>query len=457
MKFKLARAVQAVAKTFGLSSVDNRGGWWPFVREPYTGAWQKNDEWRVDTVLAYHAVFSCITLIAADIGKLRLKLVAQDPDGTWNETTSPAFSPVLRKPNRFQNHIQFKEWWVTSKLTHGNAYALKERDNRGVVVALYLLDPCRVRPLVAPDGEVFYSLGEDNLAGIQGHTAPASEIIHDRMNCIFHPLMGVSPLFASGLAALQGLKIQSNSNAFFGNGSKPGGILSAPGAIDEGNAKRLKEYWDTNFTGENAGRVAVVGDGLQYTPLRMSAVDSQMLEQLRWTAEVVCSTFHVPAYMVGVGAAPAYNNIEALSQQYYSQCLQTLIESFELCLDEGLKVPAGMGTELDLDGLLRMDTKTQVETLAAGIGGALMAPNEGRKRINLKPIVGGDTVYMQQQNYSLQALNERDKTNPLAAPPPAPPAPPPAPVAPPAPDPAAQARELLDSIRKGFADAAADA
>jgi phage portal protein BeeE len=62
-----------------------------------------------------------------------------------------------------------------------------------------------------------------------------------------------------------------------------------------------------------------------------------------------------------------------------------------------------------------------VATLAAAVGGALMAPNEGRKRLNLKPLTGGDTVYLQQQNYSLEALDERDRSSPLiAAPAPAP-------------------------------------
>ncbi len=124
-----------------LTPVDGRGGWYPLVREPYTGAWQKNDEWTADTVLAYHAVYACITLIANDIGKLREKLVEKDSDGIWSEITSGAFSPVLRRPNRYQNHIQFKQWWITSKLIRGNAYALKQRDNRGIVTALYLLDP----------------------------------------------------------------------------------------------------------------------------------------------------------------------------------------------------------------------------------------------------------------------------------------------------------------------------
>lgn len=157
--------------------MDSRGGWWPIIRESYTGAWQKNDEIKVDTALSFHAVYACVTLIAADIGKLRIKLVEQDDDGLWQEVSSAAFSPVLRKPNRFQNYIQMKEYWILSKLSRGNAYVLKQRDNRGIVTALYVLDPCRVTPLVAPDGAVYYELKRDDLSGLHGDenvTVPAS-------------------------------------------------------------------------------------------------------------------------------------------------------------------------------------------------------------------------------------------------------------------------------------------
>ena len=131
-----------------LQPVDSRGGWFR-IHEPFSGAWQRNVSLTGESALAHHAVWACITLISSDIGKLRPKLVEQDNDGIWSEFESPAFSPVLRRPNHFQNYIQYKEAWVLSKLTNGNAYALKQRDARGVVIALYLLDPCRVTPLVS--------------------------------------------------------------------------------------------------------------------------------------------------------------------------------------------------------------------------------------------------------------------------------------------------------------------
>lgn len=385
------------------------GGWWPYVKEPYSGAWQNNDTWTNESVLAHYAVYACVTLIANDIGKLRPRLMELGANGIWAETASPAFSPVLKKPNDFQNHIQFKQWWETSKLTQGNAYGLKQRDQRGVVTSIYLLDPCRVLPLVTPDGSIYYQLSSDNLNRVgDGVTVPASEIIHDRMNCLFHPLVGVAPLYACALAACQSLKMQSDSSTFFANGARPGGILSAPGAISDETAARLKAHWDANYTGTNAGKVAVVGDDLKFQQMRMSAVDSQLIEQFKLTAEMICTAFHVPGFKVGVGAMPTGQKIADLNQIYYSDCLQSLIEEFEACMDDGLSLPSRLGVELDLDGLLRMDLGSLVETLAAAVGGGIMPPNVAMKALNLPPVEGGDTVYLQQQNYSLAALAKRD-------------------------------------------------
>ena len=394
-------------KGLSTSPVDNRGGWHPWIGEPYAGSWQNNEVWTVDSVLAYPPVYACVTLIANDISKLSpLLLVEQD-----NGICAPIdLLPVLKKPNNYQNHIQFKEWWIISKLIRGNTYALKQRDNRGNVIKLYILEPTRVQVLTTPSGDVYYQLGQDYLSG-QAETSitvPASEIIHDRISPMFHPLVGISPLFASGASAGQGLKIITDSAKFFENGATPGGILTAPGSISDETAARLKAYWDTNYGGENRGKVAVVGDGLKFEPMRMTAVDAQLIDQLRWSAEAVCSAFHVPAYKIGAAPVPSNNNVEALTQDYYSQCLQKLIEDYELCIDEGLEFPAGQHTELDLDNLFRMDTATQIKTLSEGVAGAIMAPNEARLKLNLAPLEGGDSVYLQQQNYSLEALARRD-------------------------------------------------
>ena len=415
--FEITKATPA-----GLSPPYSRSLWQTIIQEPYSGAWQRNDELVVGNVLDNWAVFACITLIASDIAKLRPMLLQQTSDGIWQETESPAFSPVLRSPNRYQNHIQFKEHWVLSKLTSGNTYALKGRDNRGVVTALYVLDPTRVQVLIADDGSVYYELNTDSLAGLPEQiTVPASEIIHDRFNCLYHPLIGVSPLYASALAASAGSRMLGDQSTFFGNGAVPSGILTAPGALSPEKAVLLKEQWNSGYTGTNKGKTAVLGDGMKFEAIKMTAVDSQLVEQMKFSAEMICSTFHVPAFKIGAGTIPAGQKVEDLNQIYYSDCLQGLIEAFELGMDEGLRVrELGYGVSLDLDGLLRMDTATQYKTLGEGIKNSILAPNEARLKLGLPPVQGGDSPMAQQQEFSLEALSKRDAGDPFAKPEPAP-------------------------------------
>jgi HK97 family phage portal protein len=286
---------------------------------------------------------------------------------------------------------------------------------------MYVLDPTRVKPNVAPDGAIFYELRSDNLAGLEQDSVfvPASEIIHDRMNCIFHPLVGMSPIFACGVAASMGLEIAQNSSDFFGNASLPSGIISTPTAITPKQADEMSVQWNSKFGPNGNGGVAVLGYGMKFDPMRMSAVDSQLIEQLQWTDEKVCSVFHVPPFKLGL-SEPTYQNAEIMNQVYYSDCLQSHIEAMELGLDAGLGFREGkiggvtLGVELDLDGLLRMDTASQVTTYAAAVGGSLYAINEARQRLGLPPKNGGDAIYSQQQNFNIEALAERDKNDPFA-------------------------------------------
>jgi HK97 family phage portal protein len=388
---------------------DARGGWFR-VTEPYPGAWQENIELSRECVLTSPTLFAVITLIASDFAKVRVKLIQYlEEFYVWEEATSASFSPVLAKPNSYQTRIQFFEFWMLSLLIWGNAYILKRRDARGVVVALYVLDPRRVHVQLATDGSIFYAISQDPLNEIElAVTVPSSEIIHDRMNCLFHPLCGLSPIFACGMQASTNIEIAKNATLFFKNGAKISGILTVPGALPQDKADALKAKFNTGYTGENAGKIAVLADGAKFQPLTMNSTDAQMIEMLKITSEQICSVFHVPGYMVGVGAPPAYNNIEALNQQYYTQCLQIRFESAELLLDEGLSLPDKYSVEFDLDQLLRMDSAARVDAAAKRIGAGYSSPNEERRCDNKRPVAGGESPYLQQQNFSLAALAKRD-------------------------------------------------
>ena len=391
--------------------------WWPVVREPYTGAWQLNDPLPTENALANPSVFGVVSRIAQDIAKIAPPLLLElDGNGFWFETTNSAYTPVLRRPNRYQTPQQFTEQWVLSKLLHGNTYVLKERDDRGVVKALYVLDPLKVKPLVAPDGSVYYELQSNELAGLQSDTAPpvvaAADLIHDRWNCLWHPLVGVSPLYSIGGAVTQAQAIQSSSTTFFAKGGRPAGMLVAPTKLDPASAERIKSTLANFKTGE----IMLTDQGMTYHDIGGSAVDSELIAQLGWTEEKICEVFGMPISILNSSKQPPYANAEASQLQYKSQCLEPHLASIAATLGDGLELPLYLSLEFDDTLLIWMDTATRTTAAKTAIA-AGMSVNEVRDTYyGLGPVEGGEVPYLQQQYIPIDEA-ARTPAAPVAAPP----------------------------------------
>lgn len=383
-----------------LQSVPSRG--WFSVLESNTGSWQRGETIEASTALTHSAVYACVNLISSDIAKLPIQ-IAERKTSYWAPVPHQ-YDALLRKPNAYQNRSQFISNWMASKFLHGNTYVLKQRDGMGRVSALHVIDPKRVQALISDDGAVFYRISnDDRLSNTSNVTVPAREIIHDRGLCPFHPLVGVSPLTAASLAANQALSIQSGSAKFFGNGSTPGGVISAPGQITAEVAKELQDAWQLAHAGDNLGRVAILPEGLKYEPYALSAIDSQLLEQLNFSAQDVARAFQIPAWKINAGPSAPYTSSEATNLQYLADCLQAHIESLELCLDDGLELPPTQRTELDESSLLRLDSKTRTEVLSSKVKAGLLTINEARASEGKAPVAGGDEIMRQMQDIPLGA------------------------------------------------------
>lgn len=412
-------------KAQGLQSVSSSYGSWLSnifgpIREPYAQAWQHNVELApTQTLLSFSAVYACIRGISSDIAKMRVKL-SEDDDGIWTEITqNQPWLPVLRKPNGYQSRADFFESWMISKLMYGNTYVLKIReDRRGIVTGMHVLHPNCVKPLVAADGSVYYEIREDFLAqtplvdalSVEGRIViPPSEIMHDLMMPLWHPKVGISPLYACALSGTVGNNIENNSAFFFQNRAMPGGVLEAPGAVSDDTVRQLKADWQSNFTGVNRGKVAVLADGLKFSAMNpMTAEAAQQTEQLKFAVEDVARAFGYPIWKLS-GTTPPYTKPAEGQVLYFSDCLQIHIVKIEESLDNGLELPLGMHTELDVEELLRMDRQALYETLNAA--GKFLTLDEQRFEANKGKIKGGNTVYKQEQEHAVEALFNRDQSD----------------------------------------------
>jgi len=212
-------------------------------------------------------------------------------------------------------------------------------------------------------------------------------------------------LYAAGVSAAVGARIINSSSTFFGNQARPSGMLVAPGRITKETAASLKEQWESNFTGPNVGRTAVLSDGLKWEPITMSAADAQLIEQLKWSREDVASVYRVPLSMLGVGQV-TYSNFEQYIRTYYSGCLQYHIEALEVRFDNGLGLASDVEIEFDLEPLLRTDRKTRFESYRTAIQAGFKTINQCRAEEDDPPIPGGDEPLVQKQYVPLSMLEE---------------------------------------------------
>jgi len=229
------------------------------------------------------------------------------------------------------------------------------------------------------------------------------------MPALWHPLIGVPPLYACILSGTLGNRIQKHAIQLFDGKAMPGGVVSIPGELTKERMEDLQEKIEKGYSGENMGRIMVLSNGMTFKDIQlMTSQHAQLAEQLKLTVEDIARAFHYPLFKLGGPVPTLAGNVESLITTYYTDCLQTLIEKLELCLDEGLELPTGIGTALDLDNLMRMDTGALYETNNKAVNGGWLKPDEARFKANLAPVPGGSSPYLQQQNYSLAALAKRD-------------------------------------------------
>ena len=406
------------------------------IRESYPGAWQQNATPvpLAPPLLSFSAVYGCVNIISSDIGKLPINLWRKLDSGGRKIADDHPIYAVLQNPNPYQTHVDFFAYFLVSLLLAGNAYALLTRDGRGVVKRMDILNPYFVRPLVAETGDVYYQISRSNSLSLvadfqpqEGHyVVPASEVIHHRMMCVDHPLIGVTPLYAAAMSAAMGVKAVSSAAEFFANMARPSGVLSAPGKVSKELADRLREEWEANYGPGKSGKTAMLGDGLKWEAIALSAVDSQLLDLLKFGVADVARVYRVPSFLLGELDKVTYRNSETLMRTYYSGCLQYHLEALEARLTQAFALATDVELEFDIDAILRAEIDVRYAAYEKGIQSGFLTINEVRATEGWPKVDGGDEPMMQVQYAPLSTLDGTQLQPPApTAPPPEPPKPPP--------------------------------
>ncbi|HKV17359.1 MAG TPA: phage portal protein [Reyranella sp.] len=427
---RLQRALQPTSRVGSPPGFNWVSAWGNGDRGP-PGSWQMNANapHRGVELIAFSAVYACVNTIAADIAKLPVEIFEVDlDDGARTVRRRDYYAELFRRPNDYQTGADFLQVFVQSYLLQGNTYCwIAKRNGRGEPAELHVLNPHKVKVLITEGGQIFYECAEDFLAGIvPNQVIPERDMVHHRLPLLpGYPLVGVTPIFAAAASSALGIQILRDSQTFFGNASRPAGLLSSEQHISDDLAKRYQQEWDDAYRGRDIGKTAVLGGGMKWQPLTITAQDAQLIEQLRYSVEDVARVFRVPPFMLGDMSKVTYRNTEMMQRAYLSGCLSWHLEALQQRFEYAFSFEPQFQIRFDLSAMLRTEIDVRYAAYQQGLAGGWLAPNEVRAQEGLPPAEGGDEPRMQSQYVPLSQASE----------PPADPAPVPAPAPePPAPD-----------------------
>lgn len=360
------------------------------------------------------AVWACITVRSEDIAKLPVHLYRRRKDGGKERAVKhPAYRLLLEQPNPRNTAFEFKQIMQMQCDLHGNAYAVKEIDARGQVVALWPLDSTKVQILTFNDGrELFYRVTMEKGRQV---TVPGEDMLHVRGNSL-DGVTGLSPISWQRETIGHAMAAEKYGAAFFGNSAQPNGALVLPTKISPEAAERLRADWKQRFQGpENAHNLAIFDGGMEWKQIGMNNADAQFIETRKYQNSEIWRIFRIPPHKVGDLDRATFSNIEMQSIEYVQDCLMSIFARWQQALSRDLLLEEERGEfffEFMPDALLKGDIKSRYEAYAVGLMNGWLSDNDIRDKENMNRVEGGDQYF--------RPLNLSPLDAPAATPEPAP-------------------------------------
>ena len=345
------------------------------------------------------AVYSCVRILAEAIAGLPLHLYKYSDTGSKVKATEhPLYLLLHDEPNPEMSSFVFRETLMTHLLLWGNAYAQIIRNGKGEVIALYPLMPNKMSVDRGENGQLYYTYyrSSDEAKTSEGTVVKLKpcDVLHIP-GLGFDGLVGYSPIAMAKNAIGMAIACEEFGAKFFANGAAPSGVLEHPGTIKD--PSRVREAWQSQFGGSsNSGKVAVLEEGMKYTPISISPEQAQFLETRKFQINEIARIFRVPPHMVGDLEKSSFSNIEQQSLEFVKYTLDPWVIRWEQSMTRALLTfdeKKEYFINFNLEGLLRGDYQSRMNGYSIARQNGWMSANDIRELENLDRIpteLGGD-------------------------------------------------------------------
>ena len=348
------------------------------------------------------AVYSCVRILSEAVAGLPLHIYKYtDSGGKAMALDHPLYHLLHDEPNPEMSSFVFRETLMTHLLLWGNAYAQIIRNGKNEIVALYPLMTNKMSVDRDENGRLYYTYYRGSDETIKDKefavTLQPSEVLHIP-GLGFDGLVGYSPIAMAKNAIGMAIACEEYGAKFFANGAAPGGVLEHPGTIKD--PQRVRESWQSTFGGSgNANKIAVLEEGMKYTPIGISPEQAQFLETRKFQINEIARIFRVPPHMVGDLEKSSFSNIEQQSLEFVKYTLDPWVIRWEQSIQRSLlsrDEKAVYFVKFNLEGLLRGDYQSRMNGYAIGRQNGWMSANDIRELENLDriPAEDGGDLYL---------------------------------------------------------------
>lgn len=340
------------------------------------------------TVLTSSAVFAAIRIIAETVAQIQWEVYERQGETDVELDTHPLAMLLEHEPNGEMTAFSWRIAMLTSYFLHGNMVAEIERDGAGRPVSLWPIHPGRVE--IKRDGRGLYYLIRGNDGMPEAELSPAN---------VYHvPLMAGDGVVGRGLVQRARdsigltLGLEQFSASSFANGAQPGGILRHPNKLTADARSNIRAEWEALHRGtNNAGKIAVLQEGMEFQAMQMTASDTQLIEQRAFQLTEVARWFNLPPHLLRDLSRATFGNIEHQSLEYLTYTIRPIARAMEQEAQRRLLTGTEKQThytELDLDDLSLADRASRFAAYAVARQNGWMSANEIRDEEGMDPIPG---------------------------------------------------------------------
>lgn len=335
------------------------------------------------------AAFWCgVRVISQTIASLPRFVYAKTSAGREVARDHPAYRILHDEPNADCTAYTLFEVLASNLLVYGNGYAIIQRAGSSPV-QLSLVHASRVEPHRDEETRnIIYEIHNDDGTRF---LIPSTDMLHIK-GLGFDGLAGYPPVWMVRDALGLTKATERYGSKFFKNDARPSGILSHPGTLDQEATVRLRESWQRMYSGEGRSGIAVMEEGMTFTPITIANNNAQFLETRAHQVLEVCRILNIAPSKVHDHTHSTFSNIEHLDIEFAKHTIRPWLVNIEQELNRKLFTEAerrsGYYVEHNMDGLLRGDFESRQRGYQTARNGGWMSANEIRELENMNPIEG---------------------------------------------------------------------